>query len=339
MTQTAPAKFPLARQGAGHAPLRRRHSIRRTTTIESRWPDGFGKNAVMQGRARDLMTPGDWDRPTTVATGGFEILASPNREILEIRSEPGHPRERELVGVRAGGASREALADAMGDVAGQPVYQLIDDFAGASLVAGWIWAHWDPEWVQRMREQAFSAARRGPTVDVCTGFAQGSSALEAIATRRSGGPDRTEVLPLPNPEDPLGWHDMGAPPSEPTLRRSRRIDIWREGDLLRVDAGFQDSGNAPDGARVAVHEYRVEAAVEAETGLVRALQATPLILPFAECPGATLNIARLIGQPVAEFRLRVIDALPGPAGCTHLNDVLRALADVPHMAAQMPLEA
>jgi len=35
---------------------------------------------------------------------------------------------------------------------------------------------------------------------------------------------------------------------------------------------------------------------------------------------------------VAGFRNSVREALPGVLGCTHLNDVLRALADVPRLA-------
>ena len=57
--------------------------------------------------------------------------------------------------------------------------------------------------------------------------------------------------------------------------------------------------------------------------------ADPRILPYAECPAAALNVQRLVGHAVDEFRQDVIETLPGILGCTHLNDVLRALADVP----------
>jgi DUF2889 family protein len=334
MTFTKPPQFPLARRGAGHAPSRRPGSIRRTTSIESRWPAGFGHDTAMVGRARDLVTPLDGDSPVTVATACFHITASPRREILTIAIEPRHAREQELVGVRAGAASREALANALGDVKGAALFQLLDDFAGASLVAGWIWSHWDPNLMRQIREQGPPPGFKGPRANICIGFADGSSALDALDRPMTDGPGFTEVLHLENPEDPQGWHEM-LEPGGPTARRARRIDVWREGDIIRIDAGFQDSGNRPDGKRVAIHEYRVRAAVDPRTMTVLSLDASPLILPFAECPGASTRMSKMVGLPIHEYRQRVIDMLPGAEGCTHLNDVLRALADVPELAARL----
>lgn len=289
----------------------------------------------MIGRGRDLITPADGAAPVAAATAAFSITASPQREILSIATEPAHPRVQDLVGVRAGAASREALLNALGDVIGPPLYQLLDDFPGASLVANWIWTQWSPELVRQMREQP-SGGFKPPRPNICIGFADGSSALAALADPDAGGPDRTETTPLENPEDPQGWHEMLAGDGRPIMRRARRIDLWREGDLIRIDSGFQDSGDAPDGARVAVHEYRVLATVDPHTMVVRSLEASPLILPFAECPGASTKVSAMVGHPIVEFRQRVIDMLPGVQGCTHLNDVLRALADVPHLVSRLP---
>ena len=44
----------------------------------------------------------------------------------------------------------------------------------------------------------------------------------------------------------------------------------------------------------------------------------------------------MIGQHVGEFRQAVLDTLAGTLGCTHLNDVLRALTDVPALATSLP---
>jgi hypothetical protein len=335
---STPPQFPLARQGAGHVPLRRAGSVRRTTSIDSRWPEGWGQNSEMLGRGRDLLSPADGSPPVVIASGGFTITASLRREILAIWTDPRHPNDQALVGVRAGGASREALFDAMGDACGGPLFQLIDDFAGASLVAGWIWSHWDPDWGNRIRQQAFSlaAGRKGPSVNICAGFAEGSSALDAENRPAITQQRRTDVPPLENPDDPAGWHEAIAPAGGPHMRRARRFDLWRDGESIRVDAGFQDSGNTPDGGRVAIHEYRVHAVIDAETMVVRSLQALPLILPFAECPAASINASRMVGHRIGDFRQRVIETLPGTQGCTHLNDVLRALADVPELARYLP---
>jgi hypothetical protein len=49
-----------------------------------------------------------------------------------------------------------------------------------------------------------------------------------------------------------------------------------------------------------------------------------------------MKAARMVGQNVGEFRQAVLDTLAGTLGCTHLNDVLRALADVPTLARLLP---
>ncbi len=330
----APPQFPWARQSAGPSPMRLPGSVRRTTSIDSRWPEGYGQAWEMTGRARDLLTPSDGGEPVELAVGGFVITASPRREILAITTTPEHGRTEELVGVRAGGASREALKAIMGDIAGTPLFQLLDDFAGASLVAGWIWSEWVEDWMTLARQSSAqkTSGRGGNMENICTGFASGASSLagEGIPTPQS----RTEVGPLENPDDPLGWHPL-AVQTRQQMRRARRIDLYRDGDLLHADIGFQDSGSNPRGGRTAVHEYRVHAEIDPATMTLVSIQALPLILPFRECPGASVKVGRLVGQNVGDFRDQVLATLPGALGCTHLNDVLRALADVPVLAEHL----
>lgn len=332
-----PQQFPFARQSAGHAPLRRPGSIRRTTSIDSDWPDGLGQPWEMIGRARDLLTPEDGSEPWVLATAQFRIMASPIREILSIEANPAHPRLQEMVGVRAGGASRHALAEKLGDIAGTPLFQLLDDYAGASLVAGWIWSRWSDDWMARSRQAGTrsTAGKGGVMTDICTGFAQGASSLHADGSGNTVDQSYAEVGPLEHPDDALSWHPMPFQQG-PQKRRSRRIDLWREDGLIKIDAGFQDSGSNPDGGRTAIHEYRLFAEVEADSGRLAALQVLPLILPFRECPGASVKATRMIGQDLGTFRQSVLDSLPGTMGCTHLNDVLRALADVPVLARLLP---
>jgi hypothetical protein len=291
----------------------------------------------MIGRARDLLTPLDDGKPEELATGGFRIMASPLREILSIEITPDHPRAQELVGVRAGGASRRELARILADLRGTPTFQLLDDFAGASLVAGWIWSRWTNDWMTRATRVTgqSTAGRNGQMTDICTGFAAGGSSFSADGTPDNLNQSSAEVGPLEHPDDALGWHAMPFQQG-PRKRRSRRIDFWREGDLLKVDAGFQDSGSNPDGGRTAIHEYRVYAEIIEATGDLAALQVQPLILPYRECPGASVKASRMIGHKVADFRDDVLDTLSGTMGCTHLNDVLRGLADVPRLAGLLP---
>jgi len=327
-----PQQFPFARQSAGHAPLRRPGSIRRTTSIDSDWPDGFGEAWEMVGRARDFLTPLEGN-PRELAVGGFQILTSTRREIMRIALSPDHAGAQELVGIRAGGASRQALARTLGDIKGTPTYQLLDDFAGASLVAGWIWSQWRGDWAKgpERATQRLSAGRKGVMDDICTGFAIGGSAFKDDGTPDNVNQSITEVGPLEHPDDALGWHPMPFQQG-PKQRRARRIDLWREDDIIMVDAGFQDSGSNPGGGRTAIHEYRVYAEIDASSGRLLALQAQPLILPYKECPGASVKASRMVGRNVSEFRNAVLEALPSTLGCTHLNDVLRSLSDVPALA-------
>lgn len=335
----APQQFPFARQSAGPAPLRRPGSIRRTTSIDSDWPDGFGQPWIMTGLARDLLTPFAGD-PVELAHGGFRIRTSPIREILEISATPDHARLADMVGVRAGGASRHALAATLGDIGGTPTFQLLDDFAGASLVAGWIWSQWIDDWQAAMRSKGTlsTAGSKGRMLNICTGFAEGASSLSDDGHVDHSAQSATEVGPLASPEDPIGWHDMPVQEGRPLARRARRIDVWRAEGVLKVDAAFQDSGPNPRGTRTAIHEYRVYAEIDENEGTLLSLQALPLILPFRECPGASMKAARMVGQRVGEFRQAVLDTLVGTVGCTHLNDVLRALADVPALASLLPKE-
>jgi hypothetical protein len=333
----APQTFPLARQGVGHAPLRRPGSIRRTTSIDSDWPDGQGQAWVMTGRARDILTPAEGGDPVELGRGGFRIKASPIREIMAIALEPADPRANGLIGVRAGGASREAIGKVLGDLAGTPTYQLLDDFAGASLVAGWIWTQWTDDWTAGAGSDAAQAyaERRKRMVNICTGFAEGASSLGDHDQLSASHSSIIEVPDLPNPDDPAGWHAMPTQQG-PQKRRARRIDLWRDAGVLHFDVGFQDSGSNPRGTRSAIHEYRVHGEIDPESNNLLALQALPLILPFVECPGASIKATRMIGQDVTKFRSAVLETLPSTMGCTHLNDVLRALADVPILARHLP---
>lgn len=333
----APQQFPFARQSAGPAPLRRPGSIRRTTSIDSDWPDGLGQAWLMTGRARDLLTPAAGDA-VALAAADFRIRTSPMREIMEIAATPDHPRLHEMVGVRAGGASRHALAATLGDIRGTPIFQLLDDFAGASLVAGWNWSRWTDDWQQRMagNSQQSTAGKKGRMVNICTGFTEGASSLSDDGSVDHADQSSTEVGPLVNPDDPVGWHEMPEQQGRPMARRARRIDIWRAEGVIKVDAGFQDSGPNPQGTRTAIHEYRVYAEIDEADDTLLSLQVLPLILPFRECPGASIKASRMVGEPVHGFRQSVLDTLIGTVGCTHLNDVLRAFADVPTLARMLP---
>ncbi|HET9628173.1 MAG TPA: DUF2889 domain-containing protein [Novosphingobium sp.] len=327
-----PRQFPVPVTSVGTTPLRRPGSIRRTTSIDSKWPEGVAQPRIMRGQARDLYTP-EAGAARVIAQAEFELSVSPKREMLSLSVSPPTPEAQKLVGIQAGsprGSSRAIIAEQLGHLAGTPLFQLLDDYSGTSLVSVWGWMRWS------------ELSGNGPLdfigkpmdmTNICIGHAAGASSL---GPGGSSNQQLQQVVPVPpfvNPADPEGWHEM-ADQAGPAHRRARRIDVWREESITRVDSWFQDSAPSPDGGRIAVHEYLVTAEIGPDETITD-LRATGLILPYAECPGSVTEIHRLIGQPVSSLRKVVPVTLAGPLGCTHLNDVLRALADVPALAAQI----
>lgn len=289
----------------------------------------------MQGHARDVLTPIDGGAPVVLAEDRYTILASPRREILSVEVTPDRPEAQQLVGIRAGGESRAALTQIMAAerIKGSPLYLILDDFAGASLVAGWVWSRWVDDWGALAEKAGMTktAGKGGNMEGVCSGFASGSSALLREGGRPLSDQNCAVVPPLVNADDPDGWHQLGVQAGV-GMRRARRIDVWHEGDGLAIDAGFQDSGTSPDGSdRIAIHEYHVTA--HAIDGILKDLKVDARILPFRECPGAVAHAPRMLGAPLGELRAKVLETLPGTLGCTHLNDVLRSMAEVPQLSA------
>jgi hypothetical protein len=329
LAATAPAN------PAGVSPLRRANSIRRTSSIDTDWPQGFGTPMRMHGAARDLLTLSDVSRPKVIAQDEVEIWASMRREITAISSSRLQDIAQLLIGRRAGGNFRQSVAALF---AGEqqratPLHLLLDDFSGASLVAGWAWSRWMENAYERRKEKGgITAGRNGTMTGVCIGFRPGSSGLSPDGTANRNQ-SSTEVPPLSNSADSLGWHEM---PEQPGvgMRRARRMDVWFEGDL-RMDIGFQDSATSPAGGRIAVHEYRVQATADPDTLMLRTIHAQPHVLPYPECPGAAHHMDRLLGFPLPSLRAEVSVELAGILGCTHLNDVLRSMSDAPALARQL----
>ena len=166
-----------------------------------------------------------------------------------------------------------------------------------------------------------------PVVDLCSGWAADATIVRLI--ERSGAPPMTLGPPAPslaNDDDPMAWHEL--PATRPhTSRRRRRIDLT-VGPVLVVDAMFRDSYFDADANESAVHEYGLRAEIDPETLLLTALEATPRVLPYIECPAAAASASRLVGFHLDDVRDRVRAELVGTSTCTHLNDLLRSLEDV-----------
>jgi hypothetical protein len=173
---------------------------------------------------------------------------------------------------------------------------------------------------------------------VCIGFAPGSSALDE--QRSNVMTHRVQIVPkLARDDDPHGWHALADLPPV-SFRRARRIDVWRDpvDGTIMIDSGFQDSAGHPTEGRIAIHEYVLRATADPDTLTVSSVDADPRILPFLSCPNAVGTAGYVLGTPLAELRTTVLERLAKTNGCTHLNDALRALAEVPLLLSQLDTE-
>jgi hypothetical protein len=164
---------------------------------------------------------------------------------------------------------------------------------------------------------------------ICSGFRADGLPVQRI--NRGEDPQHNLVpgFDLAEPSDPLAWHDVpDAPGDSPMLRRRRRIDVL-DGSEVVVDSLFRDSMWSPEGVETVVHEYGVHAVVDRSSMRLTSITADPRVLPFQTCPAAAANADLLIGESMGTLRHRVLEQIVSTDGCTHLNDALRALAEVP----------
>ncbi len=324
---------------ANPAPPRRPGSLRRTTSIDVAWPDGINGPRILNGRARDMLTYGSGET-RVLAEARMEATVTPERAIAALAATPAPAQLPGLVGQRGGGHLRKVMAELIPELIADaaPLYLLLDDISGVSLICNWAWLLWRPDWLDTARKtmtdeqfEQFAASR----TNVCWGIQPGHSSLDRQAPIfPTGSADGGE---LRNPADPEGWHAFPVIEGV-SMRRARRIELWRDASsgLIHLDSAFQDSAPRPDGTRAALHEYCLSATLDPATQALLSLDADPRVLPFHECPGAVANAKKLVGTPLPEIRTAVLDSLRGPAGCTHLNDALRALGDVPGLLRQLP---
>ncbi len=308
-------------------PDRRSHSIRRTATLDLDYPQGLTGDRRVRARARDLVSIDGLAK--VLADDVLVALVAPDRSYLSIFSFPDRPALQEMVGPRGRNNSRRAMSELVPEekAAGSPLFLLLDDLPAISLISGQIAIEWLPP---EQRTSPMNGDYRAP-VGICSGFQEGSNAIGADGKNLLIHQVQSVGL-LTRQDDPLAWHKLQDESDEPSMRRARRIDVWVD-DVIHVDAFFQDSCTTPFHGRVAVHEYCLTASADLHTGVLLSVVADPRILPFDSCPQAAGNVDRMIGIALQDFREAVLDRLPGTLGCTHLNDALRALAEVPAMVA------
>lgn len=289
----------------------------------------------MVAAGRDLRTGADGNAVVLDrAALAVSIAFRSGRRIRHLSCDPAVPALDELVGTSVAAGYRSAVRAAVPGLLerGAVLHQLLDDLPNALLVSGYALqvGLTDAE-LLAIRPETSSTARR----DICAGWVSGGHLVESILEcgriPRVLGPEAPVILPA---DDPLAWHDHDALPPAST-RRARRIDTWRDGDLIGVDAYFRDTHRDETGFEEVVHEYAVTAQVDPATLCFVSIGAATGALPYMECPGALASAERLVGQPVAGLRSSVQREFKGPSTCTHLNDTLRALEDLSVLIAAL----
>lgn len=292
------------------------------------FPEGDARvGLLLSGRARDLRGSGEViDESSLVAEAGPGFASQ--RRVVSLSTSPGRAELDVLVGGPVGAGLRAAVQGALPGVGGTTLGLLLDDVPVAALISGYA----------GMRAAALAGENYvvpgvvSRMADLCSGWRTGGEAVISIGAGH--GMPRQDCPPAPALEegDQLAWHAQPALPAG-AMRRRRRIDIFADGDGWAIDAMFRDTFGEPEGHEGVLHEYSLLASLDADLTLT-AIEATPHVLPFEECPWAAANVARLAGRPVGALRQVVPDVLGGVAGCTHLNDLLRALADTAALLAR-----
>jgi hypothetical protein len=307
-------------------------SIRRTTTIDTRRPDGLDGLASMIGVARDLWTDPGGIAIETARRGLMATVHPPTRELLSLTCAPARPSADAVIGVSvASGFRGKLLATDPALATEEPLlFALLDDLPGAALVSGYAF----------LRADRVSDEHRGrweAAVDICAGWAEGTTMVSAIRTTgRNPVPMGPPAPPVVDPGDAVGWHPMVDPGPHGT-RRMRRIDLSpsRADGHHDVDAFFRDSHWDDDERQTVIHEYTVRAVVDPDAGKVVEISAAPDVLPWMECPAAIDSAQRLNGRTFTDLRQWVRAELIGTTTCTHLNDTLRSLGDLESLLGQL----
>ena len=312
-------------------PARRPGSVRRATSMDMTRIPGVPDPVYLVGVGRDLVTADDGSALVHRSVGLEATVELMARTVREITTDPPTSATSKLVGVPAMGGFRAAADAAAPELrrARDVLYALLDDVPGCTLISGHALG----------ASGELEPARTGylPLADQCAGFVTGGLLMTSF---ESGEPviATGPVAPdLTDPDDPLGWHQVGELPLH-GMRRRRRVDVTQRpgGAEVDIDAMFRDTYVRGDGAETIVHEYTLLATVEPATGLIVDSRATPRVLPWQECPGAARSAGKITGMTLSELHSRVRRELSGTTTCTHLNDLLRSIADAEALIALLP---
>jgi len=288
-------------------------ALRRTSTIDTH-PAGTG-NSIVDLRARDVLG-GD---PIDVL-GEVRVRAHlTDRVIDEIDAGL-----QQLMGNRVGPGFRSTVGRLFPDEAERAslLHLLLDDWVGAALVSGYAVQH---AAINLGIEEKLPPGVADNMAGICAGFAADAS-LVPYAKQHNTIP--SVHGPIAPPLDIEGLHAVD-PLRANGMRRLRRLDLGPiDAGSVDFSAHFRDSHVDGDGDETIVHEYTVTGSVDTSSRTITAVTANVQVLPWQECPGAIGSAARVEGMSLSDMRARIRTEFVGTSTCTHLNDTLRAIADL-----------
>ncbi len=329
---TTRAAWPLHPHRGVHnqtarTPRRRPGSVRRTTALDFFWPEDLLGPCVVVGSGRDLLT--ESDGATVVAAASLRAtLTPPAATVTAIEAAGAALDLAALLGASVSTGFRRTLARAVPPEQRSGMhYRLLHDLPGATLVSQSV--------PIQAGHQLFEPRDLLVMADVCRGWSSGAYQMGEVREGRAPQP----IGPVPNDldegTDPLAWHEAAVLPGD-TFRRGRRMDLWLEGDELCIDLHYRDLYRPADGPAMVIHEYTVRGRAAAATCEIRRMETEAHALPWSECNPVVASSEELVGVRLGECDAVVRSRLRGTAGCTHLNDSLRELDDVPALAIFLP---
>lgn len=284
---------------------------RRTSTVDVLRPEGLESGSVVRGRGRDLVLSSG--RPREVDSAWVEVEVDTTRHVTGVRCSSPAIEKAPLVGHALG---REFRSEAKRATSDRSVARaLVEDVVIVGMLTRYVEIYFD-------RRPPVGFARP----NICAGWIDSGALVSMLDRTGDVALPQGPIAPDLNAEGNEGWHVV---PDLPPLglRRARRVDITPEDGALSVDAMFRDSFVGRDARQRIIHEYSLSATADTTSGVVTAIRAVPRVLPYNECPFAATSVDRLVGQPADRLRDEVREYFRGVTTCTHLNSLIRAIAD------------
>lgn len=235
--------------------------------------------------------------------------------LIAIDTDPPAVDCERLVGLTVRQGFRAAIRDVVTSNSARDLLlsSLLDELPVAALISGYGLLYTGRIPVAAPNDQLKS--------DICSGWRADGTMMTSVRIGR-GVP-----TPLGPTAPPLDAEFPGLAALPPFgMRRQRLIDSTPTDEGVEVYAWFRDIFVDAEGDSTVLHEYDLRALVV--NGVFTRVAAVPRVLPYVECPVAAASADSLVGLTPASVRDHVRETLNGTRTCTHLNDLLRSLADV-----------